>query len=72
MMFTVFVEELMSRPFMSALTTVFQLFIIIIDPKYTVIAYTIIAGVIVNQPISMSLTMTLRTLKVPIGRGLTW
>jgi hypothetical protein len=72
MVFTVFIEELMSRPFMSALTTVFQLFFTIIDPKYTVIAYAIVAGDVVDQPISVSSTMTLRTLKVPVGRGLNW
>jgi hypothetical protein len=53
MVLTIFIEELMSRPFMSAETTVFQLFFTVIDPKYTVIAYAIVAGV-VDQPIHVS------------------
>jgi hypothetical protein len=72
MVFTVFIEELMSRLFMSAWTTVFQLFFTIIDPKYTVIAYAILAGDVVDQPISVSSIMTLKTLKVRVGGGLTW
>jgi hypothetical protein len=72
MVFTVFIEELMSRPFISALTTVFQLFFTIIHPKYTVIAYAIVAGDVVDQPISVSSTMTPRTLKVRVCGCLTW
>jgi tryptophan 2,3-dioxygenase len=57
--------------FLSAWTTVFQLFFIIIDPKYTVIAYAIVAGDVVDQQIRVLSTMTPRTLKVRVGGGLT-